>query len=524
MEDEIIEYCPNCGCAVAGELPTKEQWKEFGKGFLSGLIGSYFGNKFGDEDNAGEIAQNFAGGTYSLLSAGQKRQVFEFNCPNCGYSWRSQGLGDSLAPLPQVGNVQPNYAQEEIDYQEIQRFNDQEIQRFNDEFNLFFENENSIISSRETLMGYYNKIEKIITGYISQAVVRSEYRFLQAFACEEYLYYVNAADTEASSLGEQAINKAIQDFNDDEYIVLKQVLHSYNLRFDADDILSIQKIYDRICPNIQGLQNTLIKTEYLEQIYNFSRFWSLLSTSESLDGKGKYSQAIDALKLMLELDTPLAYVTASSHLYYCYFAEKNYESYWDEKIAFSYAKQGADYAIEYMKNYYNPEDQLCKEWMTLVEDTALRYQQGIGVDVNLSEAERYLMIGVGHGDEECKKLLNDLYDSPSDKASINVNESSEKEYLDLLKESLIDGEISDRERRMLEKIRISLGISEKRANELEANLNTSSLSNDEQEYIDSYKEANVDGSISDKERRLLEKLRVMYGISPERAKQLENMK
>lgn len=517
MEEEIIEYCPSCGCAVAGELPEKDQWKELGKGLLSTIIGGYFGGKYGDDNNAGDIAQNVAGGTYAMLSAGQKRQVFEFNCPRCGYSWRSHGLGDSPAPLPQVEYKQPNNTQEETD--------NQEIQLFNDEFNQFFDNEDTIISSKESLLSYYNKIDDFAKYNVRNTIVRSEYRFLQAFVCEEYLYYVHADDSYVPLKGIQAIDKAIQDYHDNEYIVLKQVLQSYNLHFESPDILSIQKNYDRDCPNIQSLQNTLIKTEYLEQIYNFSRFWSLLTTSEKLDEKGLYRQAIDALKLMLELDTPMAYITASSHLYYCHFAEENYRSFWNEDIAFRYAKQGADYAIEFMKSNYEPEDRLCKEWMTLVEDTALRYQQGIGVEVNISEAEKYFLIGVGHGDEECKKLLKDLYDSPLNRSTNNsVDEDKEKEYLDMLKESFEDGEISDRERRMLDKIRITLGINEERARELEASLNTASLSNEEQEYLDSYKEASIDGSISEKERKLLEKLRVMYGISIERAKQLENMK
>ena len=101
---------------------------------------------------------------------------------------------------------------------------------------------------------------------------------------------------------------------------------------------------------------------------------------------------------------------------------------------------------------------------------------------------------------------------------------SEQEYLETLKESLEDGELSLRERKMLDRIRISLGISEERAKELEASLKSPKLTEDEQEYLNAYKEATADGEMSEKERRLLEKLRVMYGISEERARDIERMR
>ena len=87
-----------------------------------------------------------------------------------------------------------------------------------------------------------------------------------------------------------------------------------------------------------------------------------------------------------------------------------------------------------MKNNYDSENALSQVWMTLVQHTALthktrelhkpwlqcglRYQQGIGVDVNLSEAKRYLWIGESFGDEECKQLLQELDDK--NKAVIDV--------------------------------------------------------------------------------------------------------
>ena len=220
---------------------------------------------------------------------------------------------------------------------------EQECEIFDNEYNQFFENRYSIISSKETLKNYYSKLESIVRNDVVQVSISSMFRYLQAFACEEYLYHTNASDPEVSTMGEQAIDAAIQQVDIDECIVLKQVLHSYNLRLDDPDILSIQKNYDKKCPNIQKLHDTLIDKEYLQEIYKHSRAVSLERTTAALEEKGLYQQALDAMKMMLDLDTPTGYILGSSFLYYAHFKREEYKSFWDEEKAFLYAKNGADY-------------------------------------------------------------------------------------------------------------------------------------------------------------------------------------
>ena len=102
--------------------------------------------------------------------------------------------------------------------------------------------------------------------------------------------------------------------------------------------------------------------------------------------------------------------------------------------------------------------------------------------------------------------------------------SSEQEYIEEIKYCLEeDEEISPRERRLLEKLRIKLGITEERAKELEESLLAPALTDEEKEYLEEYKECAADGEITAKERRLLDKLRKMLGISEERAKELETL-
>ena len=96
----------------------------------------------------------------------------------------------------------------------------------------------------------------------------------------------------------------------------------------------------------------------------------------------------------------------------------------------------------------------------------------------------------------------------------------ESEYLEELKACLEeDSEISVKERRLLNRLRDRLGISEERAEELEK----PQLTEEEQEYLEEYKACTEEGELSPKEIRLLNRLRINLGISEERAKELETL-
>lgn len=112
------------------------------------------------------------------------------------------------------------------------------------------------------------------------------------------------------------------------------------------------------------------------------------------------------------------------------------------------------------------------------------------------------------------------YNGLPDDSSIT---DAEQEYLNSIREFLEDeAEISPRERKMLNRIRQSLGISEERAKELEASLNPQ-LTEDEQEYLDMYHEYAEKGELTEKERRRLDKFAAAMGISAERVKEIEKV-
>ena len=122
--------------------------------------------------------------------------------------------------------------------------------------------------------------------------------------------------------------------------------------------------------------------------------------------------------------------------------------------------------------------------------------------------------------EELKQLRCGKNTSMHSSSSASVT-SEEQEYLEEIRACLDnDGEITSRERRLLDRLRKSLGITEARAKELEASVN--SMSDEEKEYQEELKACLEDGTISDRERRLLDRLRKSLGISEERAMAIEN--
>lgn len=120
--------------------------------------------------------------------------------------------------------------------------------------------------------------------------------------------------------------------------------------------------------------------------------------------------------------------------------------------------------------------------------------------------------------------LGQISNDSTNNSSINNTFSiKEQEYLESFKEFWEDdSEITPRERKMLDRIRMSLEISEERAAELEASLSPQ-LTEDEQEYLEMYREYSEKGEISEKERRKLDKYAQALGIESDRIKELERI-
>ena len=87
-----------------------------------------------------------------------------------------------------------------------------------------------------------------------------------------------------------------------------------------------------------------------------------------------------------------------------------------------------------------------------------------------------------------------------------------------------DGQIDERERTILERFRTRYNITPERAKELEAQaIASTQLTPAEQEYLEEYKNSLQNGVISERERRLLNRLATALGIDKERIAELEQI-
>lgn len=101
----------------------------------------------------------------------------------------------------------------------------------------------------------------------------------------------------------------------------------------------------------------------------------------------------------------------------------------------------------------------------------------------------------------------------------------EEDYIDMFKDAFEDDGVSSDERKLLDKKRDKLNIPPQRAEELEkiAIKSVSNFTEQEEEYIDMLKDSYEDGKISDDEKKLLNKRRDKLGISVDRANELEKI-
>ena len=109
-------------------------------------------------------------------------------------------------------------------------------------------------------------------------------------------------------------------------------------------------------------------------------------------------------------------------------------------------------------------------------------------------------------------------------SELSEDEMAYKEEVEFCLEDA--SEIDAHSRKFLERKRQKLGLSETRAQEIEDMVKASlvSFTDEEKEYMEALDDVIEDGSIPDNVRRLLERERKSLGISEERAKELEKIK
>ena len=108
-------------------------------------------------------------------------------------------------------------------------------------------------------------------------------------------------------------------------------------------------------------------------------------------------------------------------------------------------------------------------------------------------------------------------------SKLSLTTDDEARYLEEVRFMLEDdGQIDERERTILERFRTRYNITPERAKELEAQaIASAQLTPTEQEYLEEYKNSLQNGAISERERRLLSRLATALGIDEARVAELE---
>lgn len=246
------------------------------------------------------------------------------------------------------------------------------------------------------------------------------------------------------------------------------------------------------------------------------------NTIETLNGKRNsldlfnYSVKLESLQIKKEYDV----ANIEIEKYYSTDPNKNINEYYWEDLTHNYIAAleqnvtitgsreqdltNAKYCLEqYACIIKTEEDQTWREVMeSFVQDWKSQ----------LKELE---------GNQEKIEPVNEQSSNHNDNKAVNLG--AEKEYMEELKMCYEDGIITDKERRILDRLRKSLGITEERAKELEAQCNPNVMTEDEIEYSNEVKAVLEDGKITDKERRLLNRLAKSLNISEQRAQEIEQI-
>ena len=421
---------------------------------------------------------------------------------------------------------------------------------FAEDINYYFENLNIILKSKENINKFLadlkSKIEKC-----QDDTICSQYYFLSAFVCLEYS--INNWENDLFEQGVNYVNLAVSILDDEEYKLLKTILEICRVTPENKNSINVIESLINDAPIIENMQDVVIKTAYWREIYEQVLFRKIyVDCSSYLYEHNDIYNNIRALSIydFLDIDYKIPVLKAIGDAYE---EMGNYSKY------FEYEKSVVE--LVDFENDFNTQDSTHTDWLDSLENIAYCYSEGVGVPKDTVKAlEIYTKcaklgsdiamrnIGEIYEDGEVveqnyetallwyKKAIDAGYDDAQEDIdrvktlmvgfnSKDINTTAENEYLEELKACLEeDGEISQKERRLLERFRKKLEISDERAKELEESLSTPQLTDAEKEYLEEYKACiEEDSDISPKERRLLNRIRESLGISEERANEIEKL-
>ena len=410
-----------------------------------------------------------------------------------------------------------------------------------------------IATNKSKALEYISGIDDALPSIQDENKIK--FNVLQALCC---LIYSEGNQKKDMSLCKKGMNIAKKAYHaDEEANIIYYCLKSLCIDNDKDNVLAEQRLISEKC-HLFDNHCKLFKCKFYAEI----RFSSLWKTAKVLENKNRILDAISIYKLITDLPDN-AYKSFGLSVMGRLYTGKGI----DKVKGVECEREAAD-LVDYTSEF-DANNFFHIEWRNALTNSSWSYYSGDGnTPVDYRKAYKQAMLASNLGSEAAMETVGEIYqycdqykdlsaaikwykksaELGCEEAQAKLKElemilsgnvtsndtggeesdtdysSSEQEYIEEIKYCLEeDEEISPRERRLLEKLRIKLGITEERAKELEESLLAPALTDDEKEYLEEYKECAADGEITAKERRLLDKLRKMLGISEERAKELETL-
>ena len=557
----ISQRCPKCGNYTKGEV-VEDFKRVFTKIAIKGV---------------GKLVDAEVSGVGTLISetsditAKKLNNVlygdatdFEFHCPKCGYTWRnlSQNASEntgfvSLKDVPYIENNLSrtasvgsyNYPSKNPSKDVSSDIDD----KYNEQLMTLQEEVVDIATNKSKALEYISGIDETLPSILDENKIK--FNVLQALCC---LIYSEGNQKKDMSLCKKGMNIAKKAYHaDEEANIIYYCLKSLCIDNDKDNVLAEQRLISEKC-HLFDNHCKLFKCKFYAEI----RFSSLCETAKALENKNRILDAISIYKLITDLPDN-AYKSFGLSVMGRLYIGKGI----DKVKGVECEREAAD-LVDYTSEF-DANNFFHLEWLKALTNSSWSYYSGDGnTPVDYRKAYKQAMLASNLGSEAAMETVGEIYqycdqykdlsaaikwykksaELGCEEAKVKLKElemilsgnvtsndtggeesdtdysSSEQEYIEEIKYCLEeDEEISPRERRLLEKLRIKLGITEERAKELEESLLAPALSDEEKEYLEEYKECAADGEITAKDRRLLDKLRKMLGISEERAKELETL-
>lgn len=266
---------------------------------------------------------------------------------------------------------------------------------------------------------------------------------------------------------------------------------------------------------------------------------------DSLADSKKRSIGDEELRSQL-MDTESEFRSAErwNHLLCSFYDDCEFGSSTKDPSVFRRAKKRLDeYYLKYENDiydsvYYYLLSSLYMDWLSVVseanqdeyEDVLTSCEESLSL-LRQNDKDGCFKDFIGQSEDRIKsikqshsKCVMPIHSGHNEPVSDNIRlNEAEQKYLDEIQFCLEeDNCITEAERKYLERIRVKLGLSKERADEIET-MTKPQLTQEEQEYLGIFKEMIVDGVISERERHILDRKQRALGISPDRVKELEQL-